>query len=164
MHGGGRDRSGRSSISAWNSTSAPRQRQARDAPWSCGNQPAYHSMISITGTKGRVEFCTQAPLKTDITADAMAAKWRRSAAPRSLRSLRRHRSVLDSDIDLIGSPMPTQPLFIRRARRRRRIVAAHSRVVAVRVLGAIPSGVVARVTVTETVTEVVAKKNAAEAN
>jgi hypothetical protein len=23
-----------------------RQRQARDAPWSCGNQPAYHSMIN----------------------------------------------------------------------------------------------------------------------
>jgi hypothetical protein len=42
-------------------------------------------------------------------------------------------------------------------------VAAHGRVVAVRVLRAIPSRVVARVTVSETVTEVVAKKNAAEA-
>jgi hypothetical protein len=63
-------------------------------------------------------------------------------------------------IVLVGT-RATEPL-IRRARIR--IVAAHSRVVAVRVLGAIPSRVVARVTVTETVTEVVAKKNAAEAN
>ena len=52
--------------------------------------------------------------------------------------------------------------LIRRARIR--IVASHGRVVAVRVLRAIPSRVVARVTVTETVTEVVAKKNTAEAN
>jgi hypothetical protein len=27
-------------------TSDDRQRQARDAPWSCGNQSAYHSMIN----------------------------------------------------------------------------------------------------------------------
>jgi transposase len=32
--------------SVWNPTSATRQRQARDASWSCGNQPAYHSMIN----------------------------------------------------------------------------------------------------------------------
>ena len=44
-----------------------------------------------------------------------------------------------------------------------RIVAAHRGVVAVRVLRAIPGGVVAWVTVTQTVTEVVAKKNAADA-
>ena len=31
---------------AWNATSVKRRRQARDAPWSCGNQPAYHSMIN----------------------------------------------------------------------------------------------------------------------
>ena len=33
-------------LSLSNATSVPRQRQARDEPWSCGNQPAYHSMIN----------------------------------------------------------------------------------------------------------------------
>jgi hypothetical protein len=70
---------------------------------------------------------------------------------------------MGSNIDLIGSPMPTRPSLIRRAWRWIRIVAAHGRVIAVRVLRAIPSRVVAWVTETETVTEVVAKKNAAEA-
>jgi hypothetical protein len=31
---------------SWNSTSACRLRQARDEPGSCGNRPAYHSMIN----------------------------------------------------------------------------------------------------------------------
>jgi hypothetical protein len=35
-----------SSASAWNAASDGRQRQARDAKWPCGNQPAYHSMIN----------------------------------------------------------------------------------------------------------------------
>jgi hypothetical protein len=73
------------------------------------------------------------------------------------------RSVLGSDIDLIGSPMPNRPLLIRRTGIRIRIVASHGRVIAVRVLRAIPSRVVARITETETITKVVAKKNAAEA-
>ena len=33
-------------LAFWNPTSASRQRQARDASWSCGNQPAHHSMIN----------------------------------------------------------------------------------------------------------------------
>jgi hypothetical protein len=53
------------------------------------------------------------------------------------------------------------PMLIRWARIR--IVAAHGRVIAVRVLRAKPGGVVARVTVTEAVTEVEAKKSAADA-
>ena len=48
-------------------------------------------------------------------------------------------------------------------RTRIRIVAAHGRVVAVRVPRTIPDRIVAWVTVTETVTEVVAKENAADA-
>src|SRR3954471_12940199 len=63
---------------AANATSACRQRQARDAAWSCGNQPAYHSMINRRSVpalhraclhqtksnreeKNRVEFCAQTP-------------------------------------------------------------------------------------------------------
>src|ERR1700733_4376627 len=72
-------------------------------------------------------------------------------------------AVLGSDIDLIGSPMPNRPLLIRRTGIRIQIVASHGRVIAVRVLRAIPSRVVARITETETITKVVAKKNAAEA-
>ena len=56
MRGGGRNRSGQPSASAWNATSARRQRQARDETWSCGNQPAYHSMInrrSVTALTAR---------------------------------------------------------------------------------------------------------------
>src|ERR1700682_3266861 len=63
-----------------------------------------------------------------------------------------------------GTPptcLVTRPPLISRARIR--IVAAHGGVVAVRVLRAIPGRVVAWVTVTETVTEVVAKENAAKA-
>jgi hypothetical protein len=69
------------------------------------------------------------------------------------------RSVLGSDIDLIRSPKPIRPLLVRRAGIRTRVVAAYRGVEAVRVLRTIPSRIVARVTVTETVTEVIAKKN-----
>jgi hypothetical protein len=72
-------------------------------------------------------------------------------------------SVLHHTIQTIIRPrLLRNPPLKHRARIWIRIVAAHGKVVAIRVLRAIPSRVVARVTVTETITEVVAKKNAAE--
>src|ERR1700739_181149 len=90
MHGGGRDRSGPSSTRFWNTTSEGRQRQARDEPWSCGNQPAYHSMINRRSVPALHRAClhqrnqpegkksagcefTFKPLKTDMTAVQIAA-------------------------------------------------------------------------------------------
>jgi hypothetical protein len=46
MRGGGGTGQGNPRTPVWNATSVRRQRQARDAPWSCGNQSAYHSMIN----------------------------------------------------------------------------------------------------------------------
>jgi hypothetical protein len=47
MHGGGRDGQGNPRYPDWNAISdIEKEAQARDAPWSCGNQPAYHSMIN----------------------------------------------------------------------------------------------------------------------
>jgi hypothetical protein len=73
---------------AWNSTSACRERQARDAPWSCGNQPADHSMINRRlvppptaharisemqpGEKEPDGILRPDPLKTDMTASLVA--------------------------------------------------------------------------------------------
>jgi hypothetical protein len=85
MHGGGRNRSGQSSALVWNATSDVRQRQARDAPWSCGNQAAYHSMINRHSVPALHRACLHLihqperrkpdeilhpkPLKTDMTTD-----------------------------------------------------------------------------------------------
>ena len=89
MHGGGRDRSGKRILdkTAWNTTSVGRQRQARDAPWSCGNQlrviRSQHDQPSLSARppprmpassrnnrekKTWVEFRVRDPLKTDMTA------------------------------------------------------------------------------------------------
>jgi hypothetical protein len=72
----------------WNSTSADRERQARDAPWSCGNQPAYHGMINRRsvpaptaharisemrpGEKEPDGILRPDPLKTDMTTSLTA--------------------------------------------------------------------------------------------
>ena len=90
MHGGGRDRSGQSSMNRLERDFRMRQRQARDAPWSCGNQPAYHSMINrrsvpalhraclhqttATGNKTPGGILRPEPLKTDMTAVQTAAR------------------------------------------------------------------------------------------
>jgi hypothetical protein len=72
-----------SSVRIWNATSDGRQRQARDAPWYCGNQPAYHSMINGRSVPALHRACLHQrnqsggkepggilrpePLKTDMT-------------------------------------------------------------------------------------------------
>ncbi len=91
MHGGGRG-SVRAILdkTLGTQTSAKRQRQARDAPWSCGNQPAYHSMINRRlvpalhraclhqrdqpGRKEPGGIWRPCPLKTDMT--AFYRRWR----------------------------------------------------------------------------------------
>jgi hypothetical protein len=50
------------------------------------------------------------PAHEQIPADAMVARWRRSAAPSSLRSLHRHTRRWVWGIDLTGSPIQTRPL------------------------------------------------------
>jgi hypothetical protein len=75
-----------------------RQRQARDAPWSCGNQPAHHSMIdrrsvpalhraclhqrNQPGGKEPGGFLCPDSLKTDMTMRLAARRGPRLRSPR----------------------------------------------------------------------------------